>query len=144
MNTVVKPGAVMRRGAQSLAADAVKFLVENKAEVEKLLDGIDERCAAAMKAIAAQETRYDSLDAWDSDLTQREADLETREADYAPRVKTLAKRETEIDTCVEGMKAVVAIDIDLPQADFDRAMQQHAQQFGLPRYEPDTPTKEIQ
>ena len=48
MNPTIKPGAVMRRGAQSLAADAVKFLVENKAEVEKLLDGIDERRDAAL------------------------------------------------------------------------------------------------
>ena len=132
MDPTIKPGAALRRGVSSLSAEAAKFLVENKTEVEKLLDGIDERRDAALKAIAAQETRYDSLDAWDSDLTQREADLEKRETDYTARVETLATREAKVDNCVRAITEIWEIPEDLEPAEFDRAMAAHSEKFGLP------------
>ncbi len=145
MNPTIKPGATLRRGARSLPADSVKFLLENKAEVEKLLDGIDERRDAALKAIAAQETRYDSLDAWDSDLTQREAELEKGETDYTARVETLATREAKVDNCVRAITELSEIPDDLEAAEFDRAIEVHAHKFGLPWPARDNPNpQEIQ
>ena len=51
MDPIVKPGATLRSGVRALTARSVQFLLENKVEVEKLFDGIDERRDAALKAI---------------------------------------------------------------------------------------------
>ncbi len=128
LKKTVTAGVILRRGIDTLPAAVLKFLVENEAECQKVLDGLDAHRDDAIAAAKALDVRLGEFDS----LEEAQADLADREADFAARAEALAAREAKVDNCVRAITELWEIPDDLEPAEFDRAIEVHAHKFGLP------------
>ena len=96
-----RPGALVRRGPNSLSAETVRWLVENEAAVRELHEGIEAKRQDALTAMAEAEetlrklnTKQITMNERERQLNEREADQETVKAELRRMGKVLSDAET--------------------------------------------------
>ena len=88
MKNPVTADKILRRGIATLPAGVLKWLSENQAECQEILDGLDAHRTAALDARKALGVRLGEFDS----IAAKEADLAQREAYLTARVEAVAQR----------------------------------------------------
>lgn len=132
MATQIRPGAIIRRGAATIAPETMKFLVEHEDEVAKIVADIDARSevfrelerttgaastelATATRDLAERETKLvDDLAAFE---TERAATAKQHLGDHeALKRRTIEVREAEAD------HAAIVADHAVAQGELDNTI----------------------
>ena len=88
---IPRPGVILRRGADKLTAEQLKSLMDNQAEVDRIVDDINARRDLFLKTEADAKAALDELAAAEKALAEGQDDLRDALADFEPREKEVKR-----------------------------------------------------